>query len=440
MALRRGLSFYRDIHDNKPPALYFLASVARSVPVFRIILFLWNSVSVYFFYLISKKLFKSPFLYKFSAVLFTILSTIPLLEGQISNGEIFMIMPAIVAIYLVLSKSKKFFLIGLLFSLSFLFKVPIAFDFLALMLYFTFFQANSFKSLLSKLFSKKVIFILLFFTIPIIISILYYCLIGAGSAYVKAALMQNVGYLSSWEGYHLPFYKSGLIQRFFFLSVILGLLFAYRNRLNKKFLFFYIYFTTALFGSLLSGRPYPHYLIQLLPAFVILFALLLSSKSKLVDRLIIIFLFFVTTISLFKYKFWYYPSLSYYKNFLKYSLRLQNKEDYWNYWGSYVAYNYQTGQYIHQHTNKKDKIFVWGTEPSIYLISKRLPLGKYTVAYHIKDFHASTSTINKIKARLPKYIIYIKGQHPSFPQLDSFVNTYYSFQQVFGNNLIFELR
>jgi len=34
--LKKGLVFYRDIHDNKPPLLYVMAAVAGNVKVFRL--------------------------------------------------------------------------------------------------------------------------------------------------------------------------------------------------------------------------------------------------------------------------------------------------------------------------------------------------------------------------------------------------------------------
>src|SRR3989344_7975990 len=49
-ALRKGLVFYRDIHDNKPPLLYLLAGLAGNVFYFRLLLLAWFSVTVSVFF------------------------------------------------------------------------------------------------------------------------------------------------------------------------------------------------------------------------------------------------------------------------------------------------------------------------------------------------------------------------------------------------------
>ena len=60
-AFRKGLVFYRDIHDNKPPLLYITAGLAGSLQMFRLILLAWNLVNVWLVWLLGKKLFgKKP--------------------------------------------------------------------------------------------------------------------------------------------------------------------------------------------------------------------------------------------------------------------------------------------------------------------------------------------------------------------------------------------
>ena len=48
-AARRGMVFYRDIHDNKPPLLYYLAGIAGNVFWFRAILAFWMLVTIVLF-------------------------------------------------------------------------------------------------------------------------------------------------------------------------------------------------------------------------------------------------------------------------------------------------------------------------------------------------------------------------------------------------------
>lgn len=433
LAFRRGLVFYRDIHDNKPPLLYLFAAFAGTVPRFRFILLLWHLVNTCLYYFLAQKLLKKSWVYIPIVILFVVLSTIPLLEGNISNGEIFMIMPATAAVFLFFHPRPRLFLVGLFFSFAFLFKVPVFFDFLALILFFLLFSPPRFN--LKKLFSPSFLSLCFGFVLPILITIIYYSLLGAGRPYIISALLQNIGYLSSWEG-STPFYQSGLFIRFLILFFLFFLIYLFRSRLPSFFIFVCLWFIFALFGSLLSGRPYPHYFIQLLPSFCLLLGFLLAPISKITKSLGL-FLLSLAPLSFFFYHFWFYPSLPYYRNFLKYHLGLINQNQFFQFWGDSVLVNYQIAQFIKNYTTPDQKIFVWGTQPAVYALSGRLPVGRYTVAYHIADFNAFSSTIDSLRQNPPPFIIYFPN-NPPFPQLDEFIQQNYSPQKVIPPAIIFQ--
>ncbi len=432
--LRKGLVFYRDIHDNKPPLLYLLAAIAGNVPMFRLILLFWHLINVYLVHLIGQKLFQKRSLILITTFLFAFFSSIPLTEGNIANGEIFMIMPTTLAILLILKK-QKYFLIGCLFAVAFLFKVPAAFEFFGLIFWFAFYQQKNILLGLKKVFSPQTLLAIAGFAIPIVISIIYYYTLSAGQPYVKAALLQNVGYLSSWEGGQKPFYQSGLIQRGAILIIILSLIYSLRHKIDKKFGLIVIWFSTALFGALLSGRPYPHYFIQIITPAVFLLVLPLKNRNAL-PKIITTLLFLLTLTSIFYYKFWHYKSLPYYKNFIHYQLGHINQATFYRFWGDSVIRNYQIAQYIKDNTDPDQNIFVWGTQPAIYALADRLPVGRYTVSYHIADFRAHDETIAKLQSDMPPFIIYFPD-NPPFPALDQFISRYYIVDTTFPPATIF---
>lgn len=439
--LRHGLVFYRDIHDNKPPLVYILAAIAGNVPTFRFILLIWNLVNVFFFYRLAQKLFKRQLPQVLATLLFAILSSIPTTEGQISNGEIFMIMPATIGA-LLLFTSTKFLLAGVFFSLAFLFKIPVIFEFAALMFWLIFYQSKTAKSTFKKLFSSLTYLPIIGLLLPILSTILYYYLVGAGPVYVTSALLQNISYLSSWESgsSSLPLYQSQFFIRIVIFTVFIAFTYFFRHRLGKNFGFITLWFIGALFGALLSGRPYPHYFIQLLPPLCLLLGFIFDQKGKTICHLSFSFaLLFVTALSLFYYRFWYYPSLPYYKNFLSYASGSISRQDYYRFWGDYVLSNQKIAEFIQKNTTPDQKIFVWGTEPSIYALSDRLPVGRYTVAYHVADFNAYQETIEKLTASPPPFIVYFPDS-PAFADLDDFLNLYYAVDQVISPAIIFRLQ
>jgi len=433
-ALRRGLVLYRDIHDNKPPFLYFVAAITQSVAGFRFILLLWHLVNVFFVWKIASLIFNKNLPVIIGTLLFAFYSSIPLTEGNIANGEIFMIMPATVAVYLLLRSRPNYLLAGLLFSTAFLFKVPIIFDYFAIIFWFVFFQSKNFKQIISRLFSLPLITLIVSFFTPIIISIIYYARLGAGQAYVRAALLQNLGYLSSWEGSRTSFFTSELFYRFLILIILCIISFLFRRHLGRHLGLLFIWFAGSLFGALLSGRPYPHYLIEIIAPLSLLAVYLFNSNRF--EKVFILLSFLLTITSLVHYRFWHYQSISYYFHSYRHLLRLETDLDYYRYFGDNIVTDYQIAAYLQNYTTPQDRIFVWGTEPSIYSLSRRLPVGKYTVAYHIADFDAFSSTIDALKIYYPPYIVYF-SQNPPFPQLDEFIDLYYHPVKTYSNAVVY---
>src|SRR3989344_5608407 len=145
-AFRHGLIWYRDVHDNKPPLLYLLAALAGTVFWFRLLLAVWFGTTVaVFFRLVQKLLPKNPAAGNWATCLLIVLTTI--FEGNIANAEIFIVLPITLGILLALKPRPNFWLIGLLFSAGFLFKLPAVFDLLALGLWLIFNKKVSFKNL-----------------------------------------------------------------------------------------------------------------------------------------------------------------------------------------------------------------------------------------------------------------------------------------------------
>lgn len=438
MAMRRGLNFYKDIHDNKPPLIYVLAGLAGSVFLLRLILLVWHGVNIFLFYFLAKEIFpkKKKWLILGTTAFFSFLTTIPAFEGNIANGEIFMIMPATAGAYLLWKNRKKtkgaqFFWAGILFALAFLFKVPIMFDLAGIMLFLLLFvrvrplrsdrqkRVGPFRNLIF-----PVPWLTLFgFFLPIGLITVYYALIGAFRPFFYSALFQNIGYLSSWEGAAKPIWQGGLFQRGIILLVITFVLFCIKKCLRVESLFVSLWFLFSLFGVLLSSRPYPHYLIEVAVPFVLLAGLVLTSR-KFIERAALVIIGSLAFVSFFYFKFWYYESLPYYQNFISFALKKKSQEKYFDFFGS-VNRNYQVGKFIKERTTRNDKIFVWGTQPAIYVVSGRLPVGRYTVSYHIADFNAWDETISALLKEQPSFIVKMADEEKFFERLDSFLATNY---------------
>jgi len=429
--IRRGLLLYQQIHDNKPPSLYYLAAFSQTVFGFRLLLLLAMIPTIYFFNHLAKK-FLSPKLSKYSTLLFLLLTSIPLIEGNIANAEVFMLLPTVIAIYLFFfHQESRFSLLisGLLLGLAFTIKVPVAFEAAFLGLWIIIFQKSKIKNLF--------IFSLSFLT-PILLYTLYFTLKGALTPFLYAALFQNFGYLSSWSTgtQQSSVTSGGLIWRGLILLILwlLSYILYRRKSISKNLLFLSAWFFVALFGALLSGRPYPHYLIEILPPLCLL--IFYFPKAKLwVSLTFVIFIF-----SLFRYKFYFYPVFSYYYNFYTYAIGKKSLDNYQQYFGNEMPQNYLLADKIKSLTTPEERIYVWGDQSYLFPLSNRLPSTKYIVAYHVVDFNAYDLTISQLKAITPKLIIYYPQNSRPFPALNTMISNYYSLIDQIGSAYIFELR
>lgn len=421
-ALRKGLVWYRDIHDNKPPLLYLMASLTGTVFYFRLLLIFWFGATTIFFYRLMQVLLpKNRLAWYFSTLSMIGLTTAT--EGNIANGEIFMILPIILGFLLILQK-KLWLLSGILFSLGFLFKVPAIFDLAA---------AGLFLLLIERVECKKIGWLILGFGLPIAITIIYYAFAGGLEPYVRSALMQNIGYLSSWDSG-----QSGLAGRAIVLTISLGTIFicGKKFKLPKMAVLTCWWFLMALFGALLSGRPYPHYLIQpAIPGAILVSWLIFSKNKKL--KILILGIIALTTMAYVQIKFWSYPIAAYYKNFGNYLSKKKSVDDYWLFFDDKVKQTYSVAAYLQEKTLPKDRIFIWGDEPMIYALSKRLPVGRYTVAYHVIDFNGYQETMKAWGKNPPKVVIVMDYEIKKFPEMENKLNNDYLFVDKIEHALIY---
>ncbi len=423
-AIRQGIPLYSGIHDNKPPLLYVMAAISGNLFWFKAILSFWIILTIYVFWKFLELLFpKNKKGQIIGTFVFSILTTIPLLEGNIANAELFMIGPTILAFYILLGKKPKttnLFLSGTLFSVSTLFKVPALFDIPTIVfLWIAGIKVLSFKKI--KNIFKNSFYVFLGFITPILLTFVFYFFQGALKEYFVAAFLQNVGYLSSWrpddqqESFlvkNLPLIIRGLV-------VTLGLFILYwkRSRLSKNFIFATSWLLLTLFAVTLSERPYPHYLIQSIAPFSILIVIFTSQRS--IEQIFAIIPITLSFFVPFYYNFWHYPTFPYYEKFVKFSLGNYSRDGYLETFGSNVKRNYKISEFIASSTQKGEKIFVWGSDSSaVYAMTKRFPPGKFVADYHINDFSSDRETILILKNDLPAFIVIL----PSSPEISGMRN------------------
>ena len=441
-AIKRGMVLYRDIHDNKPPLLYFTAALAGNVFWFRAILAAWMAATTVLFWKLSRTLFPNlpaqagnDQIVGVAVSVFAILTTIPLLEGQTSNAELFMIGPIIASFYILLSKKLtplNLVIAGFFVSISTLYKVPAFFDTGAIV--FLWFIALKLKKREIVNFGKHSALLLAGFLTPILLTIIWYYLRGAFGQYLVAAFLQNVGYLSSFrpEDKVDPFLvrNAPLLIRGAIVLVSLGVLYIFRKKLSKQFIFASAWLLFALFAATLSERPYPHYMIQVVPAASLLIGLLVAAQS--LEQSLSILPLFLILVAAVRFQFWYYPTVSYYQRFISFISGQTSKAQYFDAFDGNVNRNYEIAKYLVASSKKNDPVFVWGDSPAVYALSHRLPPIKYVATYHINDFSSPEEVVSGLRAEPPEFVVILPNS-PDFPLLHMFLDDgYFRIEKING--------
>ncbi len=425
-AWRTGVPMYEAMFDHKPPLIYMMAGVFNTIYLFRVALMGWMIAHTIIFWKLARLVFagSKKILPYIASLLFVILNTLPALEGNIVNAELMMMMPITLSLLMVWRERTdtgirpyRFLLAGLVAGVGWLFKIPVMFDVMAIALYLFVFRKNTFMDGVRGVFSKSFWAYILGFGLPLASTFAYYYLKGHGESYLATVFSVNLSYVSSWETSAWSFnpFRSGLVVRGSILGVFTLLLYTLRKKLDKRLVLVLLWLAFSFFGSLLSARPYPHYLLQ--PVVPLSLALPMIVITESVWAWIVIgFLSIWGVMTMQQIGFWWYPNTPLYTNFAEFVTGKIMKQEYLETFDG-AKRNYKIGEYLNERMSQEDKLFVWGSDAAIYNITKKLPAGgKYIVNFHVHDLGKHEYVMENLRKNVPMFIVVLPGT-TEFPQL-----------------------
>ncbi len=433
-SMDHGRLLYRDIWDNKPPLLYVIYAFANgdqaSVKTFSLLV---GILTIITFYFLSQKLFAKQKIRIILTALFALLFATPLLEANIANAEDFILLPVILAGLLIFTYSskqnfplasykqvtpKKLFLAGLLLGLAFLLKIVAVFDLTAFILFLIILklpERQKFAFLNLKLWTKTLLpntyFIILGFVLPFILTTLYFAFHFAVKDFFQSVFLGNVDYVA-WKNSLFGIPQGWLVLKIVLLVTGIGLLVKNRNRLSKAELFILLWLFFSLFNTYFSGRPYTHYAIVFLPSFCLFIGLLFNNYPSVTKTKIFAAIVILVIALTYQFRFNLTGSITYYQNVMQFLSGKKNVEAYQSYFDQKVPRDYIVANFISRHTTANEPVFVWGNNPEVYALSHKIPIGKYTVTYHITQNNAFDETQEAINKKSPKYIIVLNESGP----------------------------
>ena len=479
-AMNHGAVLYADIVDHKTPLIYYFARVGTQLN-FRLLMMVWMVLSSLSLFGIFNRLTKRLWLSASFTAGFVVVTSLPYLEGNIANGELFVMGFILLALWLFLrtragyslltSSPKKlntliitrqevgwWLIAGMSLGAAILTKVPALFD-VAAVFYLVWLAAwdQQFTSgwrLNKKMWLRTVkIWLVLGAGVlaPIVVSVLCFWLKGAGDAYLNFGLLYNFHYVQTWTLAHLPSWGQTLFSfpvKVVLLTAVLIKMTLINGWLSRQLRFATGWFYLALFASILSNRPYPHYMLQAIPPLVLVLGLAwheLTGQKKLTQNFRRFSIVFTAGSSLLVlWLIWKglamtpYPITSYYQRFFRTATGQITTTEYRNSFDSLIADNAEAAGLLR--TSSDPKLFIWGTDPMLYALSGKQPVGRFTVAFHIEDLGLQEETIQLLQANPPEYIVVMKNQQSQLPGLSSLLQRHYRRSRTFDHFVVWHIK
>lgn len=432
-ALRHGRILYSGIWDNKPPLLYLIYAAFDGnqfwIRVFS--LFIGILTLLAFFFLV-RKLFKKQTRSLILTGIFGLCLATPLLEGNIANAENFMLLPIILAAFLLYRETEKrhtdvrfLFISGLLIGMAFITKIVAVFDLTAFFVFafLLFMQGRTFqKKLLSQLgdFTKISAVYLLGFLIPFILCCLYFIAVHAFYPFFTAVFSSNIGYVGYGNTFLIP--QGLLIIKLIFLLGFCLLLLRFRDKITKPTLFILTWLAFSLFNAFFSERPYTHYVLVLLPSLILFIGWVFTASTNYAKTVRVVLGVILLAIILHSFQIYSIKRIaSYYNNYLSFVSGRKSITAYRSYFDPGTPGTYNLSLFVKSNTKPPDAIFVWGNNAQIYVLSDKLPPGRFTVAYHVLGNSKNIKeTAQAVQRAQPKFIIALNN----IPPLPFSVNGY----------------
>jgi 4-amino-4-deoxy-L-arabinose transferase-like glycosyltransferase len=394
----QGGELYADAWESKPPLfLYFYAAIFKifgtSVLALRIAATFSALATQWALYAVGCRLM-SRRQALIASTIAGVLLAVPFWEGQLALTEVFAILPSTVAVLCVLIWDERrragenawwLFAAGLLFGTAFLLRQTAAVVCVAIAAWLLLSGRPWLRpGLLLAAGALAVIG-------PVVAA---FAIFGTFHWFWDA----NVGFFMHYvpSGREIPVYYRPLI----FLPVLIagaGLLWHRHRGRAPGWSLPAIWLTCTLAAALLTGRPYPHYFLQVVPPLALLVALMLPhfrpSLRPRRDQLpglalaaSIVALWLAVVVPEFKGNFFamrYTKDLEYYANFAGWVTGIKDRERYDLYFDKRVYLTQALSQRLEQLGSRGEEVYIWGEYPWVYALSGSAPATRYTMSFYV---------------------------------------------------------
>ena len=374
-----GGRVYADAVERKPPLLFwtyatvFEAAGEYNWKALHVVALIWTLGTMAGLYFIGKRLF-NPFTGLVAALLYSVFQPWATYLNLAFNGEMLMNLPLVWAWAIAFGRSRsrvrpELLAAGALLGAAFLLKQPAAIAAVPIGIYLL---LSSYRASRGLTRTDSIVHATL-------LTVGFFGALGlAAAALWKQGTLAEAFYWT-FTNHSIPhvFWKKGILITLAFagacLPLLLGAATAYRDRDGiwaghsaERWALLGLLAASAL-GAAAGARFYPHYYIQLIPPLTLLaaahYAPLWSGQSRPLH-------------------WWQRPTLTYV--WLSLTVVAFSIAD----WRELAGHRErsETGQYLLEHSDPKDRIFVWGQTPGIYLDAHRRPASRFVVTFPLTGY------------------------------------------------------
>ncbi len=432
--VNQGGELYVNGWDNKPPFMYLLNTLFvqsdNAILLLRGTSILFAIGTMVLVFLISKKVSQGRVLYA-TTFLSALFLGLPFLENNIANAENFFIFFTSLGIYFALK--KKFLLTALFYGFVIFTKAQPFFEFISIfpiLLIFLIQSKEKISSISIKVFKGAILFVL-----PLALTSLYFISRGSFSEFVDSVLLSNFSYVGeAAETTKFLFLENSVYWRLLVLVLVVSfIVFRYfKGKIRFDHAIVFVWLAGALFGATLSGRGYPHYLLQAVPAFLCTLAILFSgrifSRNNLGNGLIVFALMTIGVVYFFQGR-WFPNNLdynSYYQTAYGFLLGDVSREEWNDYFDTKMNYMYEVSSYIDAMTTDGEYVYAVDQSGWLYVLSHTKSASRYVAYYHL--WHTENRTLEALEE--------IKNNSPVFIVVNKTEGVYTQLQEYISDNYV----
>lgn len=402
--LRGGIP-YRDAIEMKPPGVFYLYALAiklfgATVSGVRIFTTIYSQLTLLCVYACARLLYgwKAGLL---AALFFALFGSVPLMEANGSNTEVFFCLPLVAAVLCMLKagqSGRKEFVWASAFcaALAALIKT-VAAPYIIVLAIFSLFVNPSFRARVQNIIGFTLVFWLMIGS-----AVGYFYLQGALHDFLLWNLTIPFNYAKglSVSGPALKVVLPRLAPEY--LTIVIASLPALYHGVIKRrdfgFALMLSIVPAVVAGISMPMKFFPHYFVQMLPFFCILAGVGVTLVLRMRP------LWLVLWMSAISVSFGWFA----YKDFSLYFKDPPEVVSMKKYGITFVD-AVKVAEYIKAHTDPSDYILQWGFEPEIYFLADRrssVPYPNSTAISVLDDVDAGVQNlVNRVMATSPRYIV-----------------------------------